>query len=534
MTKPNPDENPAFLWQIPSSGLVHRQGSWYVAADRTLGDAWGLLAPVRQGADGRWEIAAGDATLFTLARVLVDDLRELGFPEADEAGSRYLCLLRYDYPPDRPSSTFNVGLRPTGRRDGPLDAVPSTAPSGKAAGRELRAGFEALRRQYGRALERQFVSAPAQPQPQVQPQQQSSAARAFAPPAAQQKNLTFIFASCQYPAGMLDRAQASKSYEALADHFEGQPLPTRLLLVGDQVYTDATYGALDPTRLDDRYRLPYEQLNAPDGPLAYLPHDFRAVMRMTPDDHEIVDNWEPWSPGARGKRHQRGLDAYWRFQRGENTAPHGPVWIREPQDGEPREGWRLFMADTRTTREYRNETTIANATILGQEQTRDLEDWLGTAPRAELKIVTSAAMLLPRTRSHMDAPLRLDGWPGYPASFRRLLAFVCDREVANLVFLSGDAHLGCRARVRVRNRKTGKHVVFESHHAPALYAPYPFANESRWNLLSRDRFSFDHAGATYDCKVAALVHAEGVNGFGLLQARGDGVDWKLQASFPAA
>jgi cholesterol oxidase len=193
------------------------------------------------------------------------------------------------------------------------------------------------------------------------------------------------------------------------------------------------------------------------------------------------------------------------------------------------------MADTRTAREYRSEETLADATILGQAQTKSLEAWLAQAPPQDLKIVTSAAMLLPRARLFQDAPLRLDNWHGYPASFHRLLAFVCDHGLRNLVFLSGDLHLGCSARVRVRNRATGQEVEFQSHHAPALYAPYPFANETRWNLLLEDRFSFEWArggkGSTYDVSVSGHTLGEGAHGCGILEARRNGAGWKLEIDF---
>jgi hypothetical protein len=336
---------------------------------------------------------------------------------------------------------------------------------------------------------------------------------------------------------MLDRDQAARSYQALARRFADR-LPERLLLLGDQVYTDATYGLLDPACLDDRYRLPYEQLSGPQGPLAQLPQDFRQVMRMTPDDHEIVNDWEPWGPRAKGRRYEHGLASYWRYQRGENSAQGKDIWIKECADPAARQRWHLFMTDSRTQREYRSEKTLATATILGTRQTGELEQWLQDTPRQDLKIITSASILLPRARMNAGEPLRLDGWQGYPASFHRLLAFLCDHGIPNVVFLSGDLHLGCRARIRVRKRGTQQRVAFESHHTPALYAPYPFANESRWNLLLRDRFSFtwgsgDQAGI-YDCTVAATALEEGVDGAGLLHARSTRAGWKLKTEFVSA
>jgi hypothetical protein len=513
MTHPNR----TYLWQVPSNGLAHTRGSWYVAADRTLGDAWALLAPVRRASHGAWEIAAPADAQFQLTRVVVESLRELAFPEGERA-SHYVCLLRYDYPEDRPGSAFQPAGDLAHHRSAPIPAAPSAGVVDKALAQELQAALARVARQLGDDLQRQFIRAPAGAQPA-------------------KEDLAFVFASCQYPSGMLDRDQAIRSYQALARRFGDGP-PERLLLLGDQVYTDATYGLLDPTQMDDRYRLPYEQLSAPQGPLAQLPQDFRRVMRMTPDDHEIVNDWEPWGPRARGERYRHGLASYWRYQRGENSGEGKDIWIKEAAEAGTGRRWQLFMADTRTQREYRSEKTLATASLLGARQTDELEQWLADTRREDLKIITSPAMLLPRTRTCVGEPLRLDGWQGYPASFHRLLAFLCDHEIPNVVFLSGDAHLGVRARITVRKRGTQQRVAFESHHTPALYAPYPFANESRWNLLLRDRFTFawgtGKAAATYDCTVAATTLEEGVFGAGLLRARPTESGWDLRVGFVLA
>src|SRR3954462_13968633 len=151
-------------------------------------------------------------------------------------------------------------------------------------------------------------------------------------------------------------------------------------------------------------------------------------------------------------------------------------------------GWRLFMADTRTRREPRHEDAVGRACILGKQQGRDLLRWLRARRPGELNIVTSAAMLLPRTRMYLDEPLYLDAWQGYPGSLHGLLALVCDEQVGNLVFLSGDAHLACDARVQVTRADGQRRASFASLHAPALYAPYPFANEEEANLLLQDSF----------------------------------------------
>lgn len=511
MNPPPPKTN---LWQ--AGDLAPRDGRWFATADRSIGDAWGLLAPVKR-TDAGWEVAAQPGIVFMLANIVVDEWRELRLSSGGQDAQRYLCLLRYDHPADRPGSTFLTAFEAGRGRGEEADTVTAFAPAGPenaASVDEVNAALHMLWRQHGAALENRMVSGA--PPALLQ-------ARA-APP----QSLRFVFASCQYPAGWMDRQEANRSYAALARSFEeGEPLPERILLLGDQVYTDATYGLLDPARLDDRYRLPYEQLFAPDGPIGQLPQDLRGRMRMTPDDHEIVDNWEPWGRRATGERHRRGLAAYWHFQRNEN-APLDHVWMTSAEPG-----WHLFMADSRSTRGFRNEETLASATLLGDEQTDALESWLRGAPPGDLKIVTTAAMLLPRLRVDGDQPMRLDNWQGYPASFHRMLAFACDEQLQNLVFLGGDAHLGCAAQVTVCNAAAKKWVRFGCHHAPALYAPYPFANETPWNLRLQDTFSFSWQGKNYTCTVDASVFGDQQTGWGVLDAQRDGAGWKTGVRFLA-
>ena len=499
------------LWQ--PGDLAPKDGRWVATADRSIGDAWGLLAPVQRSAQG-WEVAAQAGVVFMLTRVVVDEWRELRFASGGTAAQAYLCLLRYDHPADRPASTFATAIE-AGRgrqsvRDTPAPVAPA-ALENAASVEEVNAALHLLWRLHGDRLERRFVSDTPQ------------ALRAAAPDA-----LRFVFASCQYPSGWMDRQEANRSYAALARSIEeGEPLPERILLLGDQVYTDATYGLLDPARMDDRYRQPYEQLLSADGPIGQLPQDLRARMRMTPDDHEIIDDWEPWGHSATGARHRLGLQAYWRYQRAEN-APLDHVWMTTAEPG-----WHLFMADSRTTRDFRSEDTLAQATLLGEPQTQALEQWLREAPRDDLKIVTTAAMLLPRVKVHAESPLALDNWQGYPAAFHRMLAFACDAQLANLVVLGGDAHLGVAAQVTVRNVATGVSVQFGCHHAPALYAPYPFANETLWNLRLQDRFTFAWNGGTYECAVEASVFGDDLTGWGVLEARRTEAGWQSGVRFLA-
>lgn len=501
-----------------------------VSADRALGPALGTLVPVASTPEGGWRVAIGDRTrVIRLTPVGVDCWTTLGYEPGDQETRSYACLLRYDHPADRPGATFGVAVA----RElavGELEFVDDAAPAGCAGVGEVDQVLDLLSGVHGPELERKFIDAPSTPAHATATASTDSSAQ------PQDAEASFVFASCQYPAGMMDRLEANRSFEMLDAWLCGAPqLPQAILLVGDQVYTDATYGLLDPARLDDRYRLPYEELAGADGPMSRLSTRFRPLLRRMLDDHEIIDNWEPWAAGATGERYRRGLLAYWYYQRCEES-PRQPGWMQLPAAPAAAPGWRVFMADSRSSRAFRSEATLATASLLGEPQTRALEAWLTQAPADDLKIVTTAAMLLPRVRIDADEPLRLDNWQGYPASFHRMLAFVCDHGIRNLVFLAGDAHLGCSAEITVRNEDSGAMASFGSHHAPALYAPYPFANETMWNLMLEDRFHFswqDPHGkpCNYLCCVSARVTGDDRTGFGLLQARRTHGEWKVDVGF---
>lgn len=520
------------LWRLPEEALYFDDEArvWKVMATRGLGTALAVFIPVKRDAAG-WHVALAVGESIPLVPVETGEwapLRRGG----GEPGCLHLCAIRYDLPSNHPDDSFLV--RPGGAGNvAPAESLPKDISK-----EDLATLLARLVLRYPDRIENDVVHIPEEP-PAARARSGGPTGDgrvgAGVPPNAARKagdlqEFTLAFGSCQYPAGMLDRLVAQSSYRALALHLKqpGAREPERLLLLGDQVYTDATYGLLDPVRLDDRYRMPYEDLRDRDnGPFSALPQAFLSRVRMTLDDHEFVDNWEPWSPGARGERFRMGLAAFWEHQRRSPGSSGKPVWLQEQHDG-----WRLFMTDTRTERCYRGTDTIRHAEIMSWEQQSRLEEFLTRESRDELKVVTSAPMLLPRSREHMDDRLYLDNWQGYPASFHHLLGFLCERQVENVVFLSGDAHLACTADVTVRDLDSGKAVNFKSHHAPAMYAPYPFANETRWNLLLEDHFQFtadiDNEVRAYDCTVLTTVIDEVHDGCGLMTASRNGSRWSTK------
>ena len=336
--------------------------------------------------------------------------------------------------------------------------------------------------------------------------------------------LCLAFGSCQYPPGILDRHLAYRSYHRLSERLDtdgrdiedrtSDLMPEFLLLLGDQIYADATAGLFDPVKTFDKYERNYlDWLEQPPvrQVLSRLPS------YQMPDDHEFVDNWEPVCDGSSHLAQNReelseGIQAYIKFQRHLHQMP--------PQDEEGRyqlwmdfeyRGFQFFMADSRTDRLFRNAENMFEARMMSEVQKQALFDWLllhkdGGRPL----FVSSSSILLPRRSEVLDSsPLRSDGWSGYPGSLHELLAFVVDQQIPNLVFLSGDEHLANLVRAEISHG--GQTSVIHSIHTSALYAPMPFANTRPDQLLADEAFEFGINNETsgYRCQVNTRFLAPG-------------------------
>ncbi|MBL4674057.1 MAG: alkaline phosphatase D family protein [Arenicella sp.] len=348
-------------------------------------------------------------------------------------------------------------------------------------------------------------------------------------------SVSFAVGSCQYPAGMLDKHVAYRSYQQLDQLLESRQTekPEFVALLGDQIYADATAGFLDPSSKFDQFVMPYFRL--------YENPHVRSVLRKLPlyamlDDHELCDNWEPVisNPGRQlelDNTLESGVRSFLTFQRGQvnhqiaagNNASQPPLWYSFE-----RSGYDFFMCDTRTERSARTATNILNqsTTIMRAAQQSAIESWLLASDKNQAKFILSSSIVLPRHRlnhASQDSAancIRSDGWDGYPVSLYKMLAMVVDQNIEKLVFISGDEHIGCYANIQITNLSSGKIAEATSIHCPGLYSPFPFANgrvegfeghrqssPDAGSKQQQDRyiseFKFEHSGISYQCTVSA-------------------------------
>jgi cholesterol oxidase len=360
----------------------------------------------------------------------------------------------------------------------------------------------------------------------------------------------FALASCHYPGGLFDRTPpgaagdplpgpSDASYMRLLNMLEGgrgQQVPEFLVLAGDQIYADATAGLFDPRELEDRHRLSYEAFFGARGPRSVFCR-LPTVMRL--DDHELDDNWEPDPPGAHPRKGQdndvvkkAGIEEFLRNQC--NTEPD-PSSAPKLWHQTPRGGFEFFWADARTERTPRTAATVGTASLLGEPQSLDLDHWLADKKAEGPRFLVSASTVLPRRLAmqgnSLASCLRSDGWEGYPTSLHRLLAGVYRRGADDVVFLSGNEHVSCVARIEISQLDDpGTVVVAHSVHSSALYAPYPFANAEEEDFAGTEEFEFSHAGTPYRCSVTTWFPSPG-DGFAVLSVATVPSGWQVSVHF---
>jgi hypothetical protein len=351
----------------------------------------------------------------------------------------------------------------------------------------------------------------------------------------------FALASCQYPAGIFDGG-ASVAERGFSDRHLGPAgrslwklveccrkddpgRPQFVVCAGDQVYVDATAGAFDPKTLMDGLSFAYAHRD-PNYLHSELVKTGAELLCQT-DDHEISDNWEPMPSGCRRDEIDAKLEgSIERFL--EEQRPNWPATDNRLWDNKLLSGVQFFFADTRTEREGRNAFNYDTVGIIGKEQQSTLMTWIA-AQHEQGGFIVSPSILVPRllaTACDPSAALACDSWEGYPKSFQAVLRQLCDTDARQIVFLSGDLHLSCVARITI-SRDDGREVVAHSVHSSALYAPYPFANAMADDLAGDDRFDFQFNGHCYSCCVETEFPRLG-DGFAIFGQIRNGEPWEVE------
>ena len=375
--------------------------------------------------------------------------------------------------------------------------------------------------------------------------------------------VSFAIGSCQYPAGLFDNKLAYSSYSRLEKTIDGRKI-NFLILTGDQVYVDASAGLFDPATKSGRYDLPYKNLFKQES----VRNVFKQTrIHLMLDDHEIANNWEPLKQPGDGINdnndkllnfyYTQGVQSYIKYQRPDlhfnktsilkefktvswgkniinlyknNRIKYSKEEIKslakniqdatQENPGTKSENlWYdfcennipFFMLDTRTQRSYRSGNLIQQSCILGSQQFKALIEWLKRDPDKP-KFIISPSVILPLDTIVSDcgldsaSVLRSDSWSGYPYSLTKLLSYIFDNKIKNIVFLAGDKHISAVSKINLykQNEKSASPtelIIIHSIISSGLYAPFKFANAKAQDIAINDDFDFEFKQGKYHCLI---------------------------------
>ena len=267
-----------------------------------------------------------------------------------------------------------------------------------------------------------------------------------------QPSISWLASSCRWPGLPFERNAIDSLALHMQEHIHHPARPVQaLVLLGDQIYADATANLFDVQEGDERLAQFYRDAWG-------SPHT-RALFARLPtytvvDDHEYADNWNGSTSPETDRTFLNGFEAtlayQWRWNSGHSHAPR--IHAATPAGGDAVRGfWRpfhighlpAFAMDTRSERHpQRADQHWASVPMLSKAQMQAVENWL-LAHRDQPKVLCMGTVFGWVESALAAAPERAissDGWAGYPASWRWLVQFMVRNQIRHTIFLSGDYH----------------------------------------------------------------------------------------------
>lgn len=309
--------------------------------------------------------------------------------------------------------------------------------------------------------------------------------------------LSFVFGSCRYPGILWQKKNADRIFKSIAQNLKDNQSTQFFMMIGDQIYADMISRHLPIGMADTHEEFQDRYIDA------FGARNLRKLMQNIPtymilDDHEIEDNWsQDRLSKSREKRKlfHLAITSYMNYQDSHNPQNYyGKLFYNFTCHNYP-----FFVLDVRTQK-YRN-IDISNGLdnhMLGRP-TIDLDhpnqldiflEWLyqqqqenGNVP----KFVVTPCVFVPspiHERTEIQSQQTFDegdSWPAFPVTKRKILQFIIDHDIKNVIFLSGDIHNVNIAKMYFSS--TDEHtqqkinnLSIHSITSSAFYWPWPFAD----------------------------------------------------------
>ncbi len=366
--------------------------------------------------------------------------------------------------------------------------------------------------------------------------------------------LCFALGSCRYSGGPLEDYRGDLPLQHLLDHLQKRAdtsaqawQPELCLMMGDQIYVDATAGVLERKprtevileRYEEAYRSP-----AARELFASLPV-YKAM-----DDHEIGNDWEPSrqashaSHASNAKWDQVAQAAFVAYQWAHSPRNAQIAVVTATDDAAPppqhlwydfeNSGLPFFVMDCRLERAARHHSLRdpqANLQMHSAAQMKALELWLCQQQRQhgdKPKFLVAASAMAPiANEQHDGMHLRGDGWFAYPDSMRQLTDILITHGIQNLVLLSGDLHASFASEIELSNPQGQTAKIFALVFSP-IYAPYSFINGDSAAMCRAMAQELACSPPGYQFSYEVVWANDTKQGFGLIRVKKEAGRWCLE------
>lgn len=347
----------------------------------------------------------------------------------------------------------------------------------------------ALDAELGRA--RTLLYAPAPPTRSFQLRQsrslseaQAQVRRRWAETLSPGGTLKLFATTCRYPGFAVELRRSENATAEMLAKLEQEGAADALLMLGDQIYADATGGLFDTTSALEKYGGRYQALFASPR---FRRLAARLPIYMTQDDHEFSNNWcqEDMFQGPAGDAHYRtALGMLHACQ--VSHSPYGARAVAPPFDYHMRvRGVPVYMLDSITMRH------LPPGDIVDDAQLKSLEHWLRRIPAAEPKLICTGSVVAPGYTLGLDAagrhdPLRCGdfaNWQGYARQRRMLFDLIRQHGGGNVLLVSGDYHVAAHGLISYEGAPVAQALI-----VPPLYAPMRYINDAARELAGLELF----------------------------------------------
>ncbi len=329
--------------------------------------------------------------------------------------------------------------------------------------------------------------------------------------------LTVLAGSCLHPGLPFERSRAMSIFNGMLAHVSDNPAEGLrgadcMILLGDQIYADATADLFDPGAHYEKFRNPYRMVFGSSEAkrlMSHLPTYFAV------DDHEYRDNWRGEADAAaRGYDYARRMA--WLYQTHHHTEWDDSalrLWHQFDSAGYP-----FFVFDTRLHRQSGDD---GSNDLLQADQIQGFTQWLQAHKDSPVLFLATGSPLSPVSRAVRANPATAvyqDGLLAYPGFIVQMIELLHTHALGKqIIWLCGDPHFSCVAQLRL-TASTGartpggadeKSVQLTQVCASGLHAPMAFVNANINDYDWQDEFD-----------VSLLAHNAGMTQVTHINVRG--------------